>query len=168
MATELTCTTWVKYYSNSLSSLSTMAALLALWWRHFRRQLLVTSHSATMNASSLVPTSVTVRSHFFTATFMYLWSLTNLFSPSCHDPSPSPTLCHTGAMNNLGSDLGPATAQFVWSHGLEAFSGSLSIVVGHVPIPQWHAKVHSLDLMQDLTASLMNAMTCDWKDSGSA
>jgi hypothetical protein len=44
---------------------------------------------------------------------MYLWSLTNLFSPSCHDPSPSPTLRHTGAMNNLGSDLGPATAQFV-------------------------------------------------------
>jgi len=71
-------------------------------------------------------------------------------------------------MINLGFDLGPATAQFVQSHGLEAFAGSLSIVVRHVPVPQWHAEVHSLDLAEDLTASLMNAMTCDWKDSGSA
>jgi hypothetical protein len=90
------------------------------------------------------------------------------FSPSRRDPSPSPASRHTGAMINLGFDLGPATAQFVRSHGLEAFAGSLSIVVRHVPVPQWHAEVHSLDLAEDLTAGLMNAMTCDWKDSGSA
>jgi hypothetical protein len=38
-------------------------------------------------------------------------------------------------MNNLGFHLGPTTVQFVRSHGLEAFAGSLSIVVRHVPVP---------------------------------